>query len=193
MAFLAAYSPGCRRWWWLLAPLLLSLLGLPASAHAKVFDFQVEAVYLFNFTQFVEWPAAAFADAREPIVIGVLGDDPFGPYLDETVRGEAIGDRPLVVRRYSRVEDIDYCQVLFISRSEAAYLQPIIDRLKNRSILTVSDADGFTRRGGMIRFVTQNDHVRLQINADAARAAGLTISSKLLGAAQSVTASAGPP
>jgi YfiR/HmsC-like len=60
--------------------------------------------------------------------------------------------------------------------------------LKDRSILTVSDADGFTQRGGIVRFVTQNDHVKLRINVEAAKAAGLTISSKLLRVADTVSA-----
>ena len=186
MAFLTLDLP--RKWWRLVAPVFLSLAGTQALAEAGVRDYQVEAVYLFNFTQFVEWPSAAFADTHKPIIIGVLGDDPFGAYLDETIRGETVGNRPLVVKRYRRVEDIEVCQVLFISRSEAQHLQPIIDRLKDRSILTVSDADGFTQFGGIVRFVTQGNHVRLRINAEAAKAAGLRISSKLLRVAQSITA-----
>jgi hypothetical protein len=186
MAFLTACWRGpC---WRLLVPVLLSLLGTHVLAQAKVQDYQVEAVYLFNFTQFVEWPSAAFADAQKSMAICVLGDDPFGAYLDETIRGETAGDRLLVVRRYRRVEDAEGCQVLFISRSETEHLQPIIDRLKNRSILTVSDADGFAQRGGIVRFVTQQDHVKLRINLEAAKAAGLTISSKLLRVAQTITA-----
>jgi YfiR/HmsC-like len=191
MALLAAHSPGWC-WWRLAVLVLLALLGTEVSAQAKVQanvqDYQVEAVYLFNFTQFVEWPSAAFADEQKPIVIGVLGDDPFGPYLDETVRGEIVGNRPLIVRRYRRIEDVEVCQVLFISRSEVEHLEAILGRLKDRSILTVSDADGFTQRGGIVRFVTQNDHVKLRINVEAAKAAGLTISSKLLRVADTVSA-----
>jgi hypothetical protein len=186
MAFLAAYFPSC--WWRIMVPIFLSLTATQAVAQTRVHDYEVEAVYLFNFTQFVEWPSAAFADAQKPIIIGVLGDDPFGAYLDETVRGETVGKRPLVVRRYRRVEDVDACQVLFISRSEAQFLKTIIDRLKDRSILTVSDADGFTQHGGIVHFVTQDEHVRLRINVEAAKVAGLTISSKLLQVAQSVSA-----
>jgi hypothetical protein len=58
-------------------------------------EYQLKAVFLFNFAQFVEWPASAFPSPETPLVIGVLGEDPFGPYLDETVRGEKVNDRPL--------------------------------------------------------------------------------------------------
>jgi hypothetical protein len=149
-------------------------------------EYQIKAVFLFNFTQFVEWPTTAFADSQEPIVIGILGDDPFGSYLDDTVRGEKVDNRALVVRRYRRAEDIDGCQILFISRSEAARTEQIIAQLKDRSILTVSDADGFGRRGGMVRFIAENSRIKLRINVVAAKAAGLTISSKLLRVAEIV-------
>jgi len=147
-------------------------------------EYQVKAVFLFNFTQFVDWPADAFSDAQTPIVIGVLGDDPFGAYLTETVRGEKVNNRLLAVQRYRHVEDIQACHVLFISQSEVGHLDQIIAGLKNRSILTVSDVDSFARHGGMIRLVTENNHIRLRINVQAAKSAGLIISSKLLRAAE---------
>jgi hypothetical protein len=151
-------------------------------------EYQIKAVFLFNFAQFVEWPPRAFHDAHSPLVIGVLGEDPFGSYLDEAVRGEKIGDRPLVVRRYRRGDDLAGCHILFISRSEAGRLDPIVASLRGRSVLTVGEDDGFIREGGILRFVTENHKIRLKINMEAARAAGLTISSKLLRPALIVTA-----
>src|SRR6267378_1758058 len=161
----------------------LNLSAQPASSR----EYQVKAVFLFNFAQFVEWPTNAFPEAQTPLVIGVLGEDPFGAYLDETVRGEKVNDRPLVVQRYHRVEEIKACHVLFISRSETENLEPIFTNLKGRNVLTVSDAVGFAQRGGMIRFVTEKNKIRLRINLEAAKAAGLTISSKLLRPAEIVT------
>ena len=150
-------------------------------------EYQIKAVFLFNFVQFVDWPPRAFSKAQSPLVIGVLGEDPFDSYLDEAVRGEKVNDHPLVIRRYRRPEDIGPCHILFISRSEAGRLGQVLAALKGRSILTVGDMAGFAERGGMIRFVTENNKIRLQINVDAARAADLTISSKLLEPAQIVT------
>ena len=149
-------------------------------------EYQLKAVFLFNFAQFVEWPAVAFPNSETPLVIGILGEDPFGPYLDETVRGETVHDRPLVVRRFRSVAEITTCHILFISRREDRRLKGILDSLRGRSILTVSDADGFARRGGMIRFVTDHHRIRFRINLEAARAANLTLSSKLLRPAEIV-------
>ena len=171
----------CHLTAWLLG-LALAGLGAPdARAEPAVSaEYQLKAVFLFNFAQFVEWPASAFPDPRAPLVIGVLGKDPFGSYLDELVSGEKIGDRPLVIRRFSRLEDLAGCHILFVSRSEARSLDTIMARLKEQSLLTVSDADAFTRQGGMVRFAMENGKIRLRINVEAAKAGHLRISSKVL-------------
>jgi uncharacterized protein DUF4154 len=172
-------------WLVLSAWLLSGALGLSAEPAAPR-EYQLKAVFLFNFAQFVEWPPQAFADAQTPLVIGVLGRDPFGAYLDETVRGERVNNRSLVVQRYGRVEDIDTCHILFISRSEGDRLEEILARLRGRSILTVADAEGFALPGVMIRLVTVENKIRLRINLEVAQAANLRISSKLLRAAEIV-------
>jgi hypothetical protein len=165
---------------------LLALTPAARSAPTVASEYQLKAVFLFNFTQFVEWPPEAFAEPGAPLVIGILGEDPFGAYLDETVRGEMVNGRPLIVQRYRRVDDIKSCHVLFVSRSEAEHLTQVLSSLKGRSILTVSDLDGFTRDGGVIRFATVANKIRLRISLDAAQSAKLTISSKLLRPAEIV-------
>ena len=159
----------------------------PTSACSAATPTQVEAVFLFNFSEFVEWPPQSFPDRRSPLVIGVLGSDPFGATRDEVVRGERVNGRALAVRRFRRIEEVTDCHILFVSQSERERLAQILHQLKGRSILTVSDMEDFARAGGMIRFVLVDNKIRLRINVEAARAAGLTISSKLLRPAQIVT------
>lgn len=166
----------------LLPAVLLLLCGLaaPPARAASSTEYQLKAVFLFNFAQFVEWPARAFPEADSPLVIGVLGDDPFGAALDQTVRGEVVNRRPLVVQRYRRVEEALGSHILFISHSESARLDQILASLRGRNILTVGESDAFALRGGMIRFLTANNKLRLRINMTAVQAGELTISSKLL-------------
>jgi hypothetical protein len=194
MAFLSA---GTRRWMsgslkrWFLVWLVLSAVLLSGGVQSPADttpppEYQLKAVFLFHFAQFVEWPPDAFPEAHTPLVIGVLGEDPFGAYLDETVRGETVNNRSLVVHRYQRAEEIETCHVLFISQSEADRLEEILASLKGRHILIVSDIGGFAARGGMIRFVLAENKIRLRINLAAAKDANLTISSKLLRPAEIV-------
>jgi len=170
---------------WLVLLLCVSPAAWTAPAPAAL-AVQVEAIFLFNFTQFVDWPADAFATEHAPLVIGVLGDDPFGTYLDDTVQGETVNGRPLTVQRYHGLEEIKTCHVLFIGRAENGRLKETLTALKGRSTLTVGDAEDFTRSGGMIQFATVENKIRLRINLEAARSARLTISSKLLRPAEIV-------
>jgi hypothetical protein len=153
-------------------------MGIVQAQASK--EYQIKAAFLFNFAQFVEWPASAFPEAGTPLCIGVLGEDPFGNILNEIVKGEKVDGHSLVIRRYSQVSEINACHILFVGNSEKSRMEEIVAGLNGQTILTVGEAEGFTAKGGMIRFVVENNKIRLKINLDAARKAGLQISSKLL-------------
>jgi hypothetical protein len=143
-------------------------------------EYQVKAAFLLNFAQFVEWPAATFAATNQPFTVGVLGDDPFGPALEQTVQGETIHGHPVVLRRASRPEDLKDCQLIFISKSEHARFGDILPQCTGRGILTVSEFPGFAAHGGMINFYLDGKKVRFEINPTAAQHEGLRVSSQLL-------------
>ena len=147
-------------------------------------EYNIKAVFLYNFARFVEWPASTLGNAETPFVIGILGDDPFRSVIDQTVAGEKIKGHPIVIQRYKTVHEIKHCHILYISAREATKLNEILFALKNKNVLTVSDMASFTATGGMIRFMTKDNKIRLQINPEAAKAADLNISSKLLNVAE---------
>lgn len=150
-------------------------------------EYKFKAVFLFHFAQFVDWPPGAFSSPQAPLVIGVLGDNPFGDFLDETVHGENVNGHPLVIERFRNPEDVKNCQMLFISASEQNQIGRVLAGLKGKTILTVSDIDNFPESGGIIGFVTVDDKIHFRINTDAAHDANLTFSSKLLRLAEIVT------
>jgi hypothetical protein len=170
-----------------LASLLVPLRRDAHAATPRSPEHQIKAAFLFNFAQFVDWPTNALPKPQSPLVIGVLGADPFGVALDEIVRGETIKGHPLVIQRYRQVEDVGACHILFITEADSTKLKPIFARLSGRNILTVGDAEAFTQRGGMIRFFTEQKKIRLEINVAAVQKAGLTISSRLLRLARIVS------
>jgi hypothetical protein len=143
-------------------------------------EYQVKAAFLFNFVQFVEWPHGAFTNSDTPFCIGVLGDDPFGTALDETVRGETVQNRRLIVQRSRQVENLKDCQLIFISKSETERVPGILGELDPVPVLTVSETQGFAQRGGIINLYLAANKVRFEINPAAARRKGLKISSELL-------------
>ena len=150
-------------------------------------EFQVKALFLYNFTQFVQWPQHSFASPDAPLIIGILGEDPFGSYIDELVTGEAIDNHPIVVKRYANIEDVDHCHVLFMNITEKNEVKRMLDSLEHKPTLTVSETDNFARMGGMVRFLREDERIGLRINTTAVKKAQLVISSKLLRLSDIVT------
>jgi len=168
--------------------------AMPLSAQTDISrEYQVKAAFLFNFAHFITWPADTFANPNSPFVIGVLGNDPFGEFLDDTVRGEKIDQHPLVIRRLQTIDEAKACQILFVSHSEEKHVATILDRVRGAPVLTVSDVKDFCEKGGTIDFVTTaQNKVHFRINLAASKDSGLTISSKLLRLADIVEAKNNP-
>lgn len=173
-----------------IALLALNLAGyviLSPSVFAqqpKPQEYQIKAVYLYNFSKFVQWPPRE--ENKDSFVICVLGHDPFGAALDDVLVGEKIEQKTMVARRITDVQEAAKCQILFIATSEAARAKQILSSLGKNSILTVSDIANFSLIGGMIQFVIQDSKVRFEVNLSAADKAGLTFSSQLLKVASAV-------
>jgi YfiR/HmsC-like len=164
--------------------LLLALLTpvVPTRAQGTQPEYQVKAAFLWNFAKYIDWPPAAFTNDTSPFVIGVLGENPFGTDLEQTVRGKLINAHPITVKPRATLEEARQCHILFFSASETNRLAEVFENLRGAPVLTVGDTEAaqFTEKGGMIKFKFEGNKIRFQINDEAAKAAGLRISSKLL-------------
>lgn len=150
-------------------------------------EYEVKAAFLFNFTKFVEWPENAFLDPHAPIVIGVIGEDPFGESLVRIVAGQKAQSRSIEIVKYRHGDDLRHCHVLFVSASERQRSAQILAGLQESSVLTVSDIDGFAEAGGAIQFVIQENRVRFVVNLDVATQNKLRVSAKLLALARVIS------
>jgi hypothetical protein len=168
--------------------LLAAAVVAPAvqAAGVTATDQQLKAVFVFHFSQFVDWPPTAYTADTEPFVIAVLGNDTFATLLEEVVRGEHVNKHPIQVRKVSNVEAAGPIHILFVDRSERARLEQVVELVRNRNTLIVSDLDGATQRGAMIQLTNVNQRIGLRINVDSARAARLIVRSNLLRLAEVV-------
>ena len=167
--------------WMLVAPLAWAFAspdGEDEDAQAGL-EYQVKAAFLFNFAKFVDWPPHKFNEPDSPLIIGIIGDDPFGALLEEAVQDKQINDRSVMVQHIATMEELRKCHIIFVCRSESDRLGPILAEVRGDNVLTVGETDKFISKGGMINFVMVGDKVRFQINDSAARRAGLKISSQL--------------
>jgi hypothetical protein len=189
---------------------LALFMGPKAQADpATSLEYQVKAAFLYNFLQFVDWPEEKSADSNEPITIGIIGKDPFGDAFGSIKDKKVKGGRGVIIKRFKSFEDLKKstendpaspkatpeaskpesdqetetltkCHLLFICSSEQKNLKKIIDLLKDHSVLTVADMQGFLESGGIVNFVIEENKVGFEINIAAAEHAKLKIRSQLL-------------
>lgn len=195
MDFLRPPSPGALHGLarsvarWMVLAAMVSSAGAasawPVAAQTgQLTEYQIKAAFLFNFAKFVEWPDAVFADAHAPIVLGVLGDDPFNSDLSHIVAGQSVRGRTISIRKLRFGDDLRQCQVLFVSASERPHIVQILASLQGFSVLTVADIEGFAGAGGVLQFVIEEERVRFIVNRDAASRAKLRIHANLLALAR---------
>ena len=155
------------------------------AAAATAGEYEVKAAYLYNFGKFVVWPADSLP-AAQPLSICVVGKDPFGEVLDQTVRDKTVQEHKLVIRRLTSLDRVRECHILFVSAAEEHKLPQILRITGASNVLTVGETEGFVRKGGAITLVARDRKVRFDVNLRAAHDAGLEMSSQLLKVAANV-------
>lgn len=152
----------------------------------QIDEYQVKAAFLFNFAKFVEWPAKSFSKPSDPIVICILGQNPFDHHLSAAIQGKVWEGRAFAVQLVVNLPPKSRCQILFVNSSERQRFRSLAASLKGSGILTVGETPGFVDDGGIINLKLEDGKIRFEINVDAAEQAELSVSSKLLSLAQIV-------
>lgn len=148
-------------------------------------EYAIKAAYLYHFGRYVQWPAHSFAHDRSPLVIGVLGTDPFGGILEEIARTKQIEGRPIVVRRFASMVEYTVCHILFVVSSVGPEQKTAaIQQARRDVVLLVGEEPRFAEQGGTINFFLEENRIRFEINTEVAKQNQLKISSKLLSLAK---------
>lgn len=141
---------------------------------------KLKAVYIYNFTKFIEWPSNSFSSPSSPFVIGVYGNNNLTTYLEEAVLTERVLGHPITVKVVQTKTDIEKCHILYIGETTDANEMNFLITAISKDILTVGDGRNFNRNGGLIRFYNDENKIRFSINYDLLKASRLSVSSKLL-------------
>ena len=163
---------------------LMGVIWRPQAGAAEIEEYRVKAAFLFNFAKFVQWPPQAFKSADGPIELCLLGPNPFGSWLDQTVQGKIAGNRAFVVREIRDAQQASGCHIVFVSAAGWTQSLAVLRDINPCCALTVGESAEFIASGGMINLRLENARVRVEINPDAAERARLRISSKLLSLAE---------
>lgn len=167
------------------AAALIGIAVLAGGASGGESEYKLKAAFLVEFTKYVTWPASAFQSPSSPIVIGVFGNDPFGAVLDQAAAGQRADGRSIQVRRVKTATEARECQVVFVPKDQVAKAAVLSAALKD-NVLIVGESPGFAQRFGMINFYLDQRRIRFEANPAAAKASGLTISSRMLSLARIV-------
>jgi hypothetical protein len=171
----------CRH---LATALLVLCLGLVGRAAGQAsLEYEVKAAFLLNFTRFVQWPGPP---DRDPFRVCVFRSNPFGDALPATFEGETSQNRRVTPVHVTSPADARACHAVFVPRTESHLAEELLQALRGHAVLTVGESSNFLRQGGVVNFVVERERVRFDINAAAADAANLRVSSKLLRLARQV-------
>ncbi len=152
---------------------LLARLG-PAFAD-ELPEYRLKAAFLYNFVAYTEWPA----DSPGTLNVCVYGSDPFGAELD-SLQGKVAAGRTLAVQRKTSAESLRACQVVFVPAASADALPRALLAVRGQPVLVVAESPGALRQGAALNMALRQNKVTFEANLQAARAAGLSLSSKLL-------------
>ncbi|MCX6630788.1 MAG: YfiR family protein [Candidatus Solibacter sp.] len=174
----------------LLVPVFAWSCGMCAVAEirpAAAPEYAIKAVFLYNLVKYTDWPPASpLSDPSAPIVLAVIGDDPFGAALDEAVRDRTVRGRPIVIVRTSDLKALKSVHVAFICASESGRAGELVSSLAVRSVLTVGDTESTARAGAAVNFIMVQGKVRFDVNQAAAKRRNIELSSQLLKLARRV-------
>lgn len=145
-------------------------------------EYSIKAGYLYNLTKYVSWPEGTFSSPSTPLVICIVGKDPFEGRLEQAVAGKTAGDgRSLEIQRMKgdSAAALRGCQIAFISKSERRGVSAIVNAVKDAPVFTVADFDSFAQDGGVADLRIEDVRVKIDLNMAAAGRANLKISGKL--------------
>ena len=161
--------------------------GKPGAPNHPVAEYQVKAAFILKFASFVQWPCPECPMGSGPIQIAVLAGDPFGDLLPEEIPPDETNESAFQVTRLDRLEaDLSRFRMIFLPRGFPDLIDPLLERVRDKPILTIGEGEAFTERGGMIAFTLENNRVRFMVNLRQAQKANLKISSQLLNLARTI-------
>ncbi len=173
--------------------LVLAALDISRADESRTNEYEVKAAFLYNFAKFAEWPSESFADAAAPIVVGVFGEDPFGPALDTMLSSKSAHARPFTVRRIVGAEQAAECHLVFVARTTESATRRVLEAIGTHPVFTVGESPDFLTLGGLINFRVENNRVIFEVSAEQSASSPVRLSSQLLKLSRVVHTQGGRP
>jgi hypothetical protein len=157
--------------------LLIIITGFSQQPQTQAQEYDLKAAYIYNITKFIYW------ESNTPVnefIIGVLGPSPIYEPLLEVVKSKTVNNKKIIIRQYAKVEDLNDCIMLFIPENTSIPLDELLNKAKSKKILTISEKEGYGKRGTAINFVNVNDKLKFEVNIKTLESLGLKASAQFL-------------
>ena len=162
---------------YVLTMLLLAGFGaFQGKLAAQEVNYKAYSVYVYNFIKYIEWP-----ESKKDFVIVIIGDSPIQAELKVLAATKKVNGRKIVIRQYSGIDEIQDCDILYISSSKSSLLKSAIEKTKNMATLLIAEREGLAKRGAGINFVTLEDYtLKFELNRKVIEGHNLKISNQLV-------------
>lgn len=140
-------------------------------------EYNLKAAFIYNFTRFIEWDTL---NNRKEFIIGVVNSSPITESFEEIARTKTVKNKKIIIQHFYSADEISECDILFISGNSKISLKEILDKIKSKNTLTISEQEGYAKQGTAINFIVINAKLKFEANTKALKSAGLTASSQLL-------------
>lgn len=165
--------------------IFLVLLSVFAFSQ-KADEYQVKSAYIEKVTRFISWPEQKNLAQKDTFIIGIVGEDPFGETIHTYFKNQTIKEKTAKIITINSIEEIEKCDLLFISSSEKGKLEKYIKKALKYNVLTVGDTKGFAEQGVNLNLPVHGVHIAIQVNYECLKKAGFKVESTLLAYAELV-------
>ena len=146
------------------------------AAFSQVGIPRAQALFIFNFSRLIEWPASY---RNGPFVIGILGTSTVSEELITYTKGKKVGVQDIQVVNFKTVQEISFCHILFVPFSRSKQLAEIASSMQGKSILIITEKNGALNEGSAINFIVFEDKLKFELKPENASRYGIKVSSKL--------------
>lgn len=168
--------------------LIISFAWNPGVSHADgPGEYEVKGAFLYHFANFVRWPESTFKTTDGHLRVCILGKDPFGHILEETLEKKTVKDHPFEIHRNPSKTELQHCHMLYFAASESPQMKTLHHHIAKGEVLTFGEDLEFMRQGGMVQFFVKDQKVQFAINPEVVNQTQLKVSSKLLRLAEIVS------
>ena len=155
--------------------LFISALLFSSSIFAQNAD-RYKALFIYNFTRYIEWPSNGSPD----FVIGILGKSIVANELINIADKKIVGTQTITIKKFSNATDVTQCNILFISNDASSQVASITAAMQNKNTLIITDRPGLINKGAGINFVLDDGKQKFELSKTNLAKTGLKVNTQLM-------------